>query len=690
MLSTIHQQGQYNFDPATKALHIEQIEGDSPLYGDFGRDPRFRRSLLEYLKKLNPNQVHQIIVRNGSVEFVYGEIATTKITQHAKTVSTIINMLAIEQQKNNPIPAIITNTDLIYSNIFDYYLRLLFERKAQPIPLLNRLYSQLSADPIIQEFHTYYRDHRERSLTDYYALIITYQRQGTIQVVKPTTSTNGIILDQYPVGLYNIEILDQTVQSLEKDYSIRFDNSSLYSQIRQVVLADIDKEILPLRNRVVFRDLQDNIETLCLSSILRKFPQVTKIEAVKYANLFSYDKLGFGKLYPLLHDNNVNEIYSDGPGNPIYLDHARWGRCRTKISLTPSDFEIVTTRIRLEASAVLDNLNPSLKTELSTKDFRTRISLDIPPLAVNGPYLDIRKFFLNPLSIFNLIRNNTISTELAAFLLLCIQARLNIITIGSPGSGKTTLINALDMMTPSNWRKVAIEDTIEGINQTSIGNHHIQLQVGSGFWKNTTKTTEIIKLLHRTPDYLFLGEIQTKEHSQALFHALNAGLKGIQTCHADSPEGILLRWAYHHNIPIASLPAIDIIIQMRQHLDNSPRRIERISELSRSKIIDVIQTQIPLPSLVKEIYCAQERITNSWQDPFVKAEVIQKFVSSNNLTSKQIRHLLNRYKQYFERELDTSKSLAQLRVEFDTLYHEYLNVLKKAEKVVKQPKGAGG
>lgn len=217
-----------------------------------------------------------------------------------------------------------------------------------------------------------------------------------------------------------------------------------------------------------------------------------------------------------------------------------------------------------------------------------RASLDVSPLAADGFHLDIRRLERNRFSLVALVKNGTLSLEAAAYLYFSVLRRRNIVAIGEPGSGKTTLINALDLLTPPHWRKIAIEDAIESIPQRDLGKHQVRLKVEPVEEKKRflSKGREIVSLLHRTPDVIYLGEIQTASHSKAMFHALSAGLTGLQTCHADSPEQAMVRWVVHHNIPPICLRQIGIIVHVKK-VGTSPqgiqrRRVVRICEVKGS------------------------------------------------------------------------------------------------------------
>jgi len=140
------------------------------------------------------------------------------------------------------------------------------------------------------------------------------------------------------------------------------------------------------------------------------------------------------------------------------------------------------------------------------------------------------------------------------------------------------------LITPPEWRKITIEDVIESVPQHIYDKHQVRLQVIPFEGENTlrSKSKEIVKLLHRSPDYVFLGEIQTQEHSQAVFHALTAGLHLIQTCHASSPENLIVRWVEHHGIAPINLLTLDLIVFMRAYYRQKlVRRVRRVSEVTK-------------------------------------------------------------------------------------------------------------
>ena len=312
----------------------------------------------------------------------------------------------------------------------------------------------------------------------------------------------------------------------------------------------------------------------------------------KIAELSAFKSMNLEKIFPFLLDDNIEEFFLDSPISSIYLDHRKWGRCLTKINLSKRELESFVTLVRADSGYRLDMANPSLKAEIITKFFHVRVSLDIYPLVVDELHLDVRKIRKRVYTLPELIANGTLSPAICAYVYFCLLHKRNITITGEPGAGKTTLLNAIDILTPPDWRKIAIEDVVESIPQIKYGKHQVRFKVEpyEEGEKRYSKSSEIIKLLHRSPDYIYLGEIQTEEHSRAMFHALSAGLTGLQTCHSAGPEHLLLRWRFHHQIPAALLQTLDLIIYVKKvniH-GNCVRRLIRVCELDMSQNIKFV------------------------------------------------------------------------------------------------------
>ncbi|MHA1768459.1 MAG: ATPase, T2SS/T4P/T4SS family [Candidatus Thorarchaeota archaeon] len=300
------------------------------------------------------------------------------------------------------------------------------------------------------------------------------------------------------------------------------------------------------------------------------------------SEIVAHRSVAFGSFLPFLLMEETEEVFLDRPGTSLYFDHQRFGRCQTSVVIDREYVSRIVTLIRSEVNLHLDRRNPSLKADLTIQQMPLRISASIEPLSPEGLHLEIRRARRRAFSLRDLIANGTLTVEAASVLLLAVVSRFNITITGGPGAGKTTLLNALDMVTPRDWRKVYIEDASE--SRTIEGHHQVRFSVDpvDERVRSFTKEEEIVKSLHRSPDYLILGEIQTREHSEALFQAVVAGLKVMQTCHGDSALGLVSRWNDAHRIAKSSIGLMDLIVTIeRFQPGRSRRRVTEISEICR-------------------------------------------------------------------------------------------------------------
>ncbi len=309
--------------------------------------------------------------------------------------------------------------------------------------------------------------------------------------------------------------------------------------------------------------------------------------------------LGIGKLAPLLIDSRVEEIFFSEQEFIVYMDHADFGRCKTEIYLSSKDISNFLSRVTMENSMSLSKLNPSMKADLVTSYFHARVTADIPPLAVDGNTISIRKLYHSHLHLPDLVLNGTLSAEAAAVVLFALLQGANCTIIGAPSVGKTTFQNALLTFIPDHWRVVTVEDVLESEPRTS-GGHLVRFKVtpleAGKIAHKQTKTDEVTKLLHRSPDYLCLGEISTEEHARAWFHALCAGIPSIQTIHGANVEALLRRLEKIFQIPSVlirtSAPHIMIIMRSKWVRAKRVRKVVRIVEIAEDPEKQVGEIQL--------------------------------------------------------------------------------------------------
>lgn len=396
----------------------------------------------------------------------------------------------------------------------------------------------------------------------------------------------GEIIKSYDVDIFSINIIEPHGKGFrEYFYNVRLKNDSVFLRAMSSYLALYVRKHTP--HVFFFKSLDEliKIRIFLLKSIaLKKIPEIEIISSQVPKNIMvkvaSYKSVRILRLMPFLLDNYIEEFYVDHPGIHVYLDHSLYGRCVSNIRIFKKDINSFITHLKIDTGARLDFERPSLKTDYINNLFKIRVSIDAPPLTVDGPSLDIRKYRKRGFNIVQLIRLGTLSIEAAAFLILAISSKLNISIIGEPGSGKTTLLNSLDLCLPKFFRVIYIEDVVESI--LVRGRHQLRLTVETyeEGEEIRRKSIEVIKLLHRRPDYIILGELQSQDHFLAAFHAMSAGLKCIQTSHASSVNGFLNRMLHVINISSDLIGELDLIVLMKKFLRKREiRKVYSITEL---------------------------------------------------------------------------------------------------------------
>lgn len=392
------------------------------------------------------------------------------------------------------------------------------------------------------------------------------------------------LISAYFVGPYLSLFFKQNKYGYMQHYSFpRVKTALEYSLIAEMERRYLKSFKSKDTKRYCFQERLEMITKWIVSEISTSLPEMNYTTKHTIANYIAHQNSPIGSLFPLILDESVEEIYLDRPGEYVYFDHSDFGRVQSMHQICDDEVSKLSTLLRAESNLHLDRKNPSLKTDMLVYDFPLRFSTSVPPLSPDGMNLEIRKARLKPFTIFDLILNNTLSYRAAAFLILSINSRLNITITGGPSTGKTTLMNALDFTTPNVWRKIYIEDALE--SRVVKGSHQIRFRVDplDESDHRLDKSTEILKCLHRSPDYMILGEIQTAEHSHALFQSIVAGLRSIQTCHSNSPSSLVTRWAIEHQISMSSLALMDIIVSLkRPNPASSERFVDMIAEVCRS------------------------------------------------------------------------------------------------------------
>jgi len=296
------------------------------------------------------------------------------------------------------------------------------------------------------------------------------------------------------------------------------------------------------------------------------------------------DVLGFGPLEALLAEEAVTEIMVNGP-DQIFVE--RNGQLRRSATRFTSEAQLrrVIERIVSKVGRRIDESSPLVDARLADG---SRVNAIIPPLAVDGSSLTIRKFAREPFTAADLIRFGTMSPEMAEVLDACVKAKLNIIVSGGTGTGKTTLLNVLSGYIPSDERIITIEDAVELQLQQD---HVIRLESRPANIEGKGEITirDLVRnSLRMRPDRIVIGECRGGE-SLDMLQAMNTGHEGsISTVHSNSPRDAIARLETLVLMAGMDLPlravreqiasAIDVIVQVSR-LKDGTRRITHMTEV---------------------------------------------------------------------------------------------------------------
>ena len=307
------------------------------------------------------------------------------------------------------------------------------------------------------------------------------------------------------------------------------------------------------------------------------------------------DLIGFGPISPLIRDHRITEIMVNGPEN-VFVEH------KGKLKRTPVRFadeaglQLIIQRIVEPLGRHVDAASPMVDARLPDG---SRVNAVIPPLALDGSLVTIRKFSDKKLTDDDLVGFGSLTRPMALFLREAVRARQNIIVSGGTGSGKTTLLNILSQFIPADERVVTVEDSAE----LKLDHENLcRLEARPANVEGTGRVTIrdlVINTLRMRPDRIVVGECRGAEALDML-QAMNTGHDGsLTTLHANSPRDALGRlenmvMMAGFELPSAAIreqvaSAVDLIVQQTRLPDGS-RKIVKISEIT-GREGDVIQMQ---------------------------------------------------------------------------------------------------
>jgi len=347
----------------------------------------------------------------------------------------------------------------------------------------------------------------------------------------------------------------------------------------------IDRLDLSTVSDITPEQLSGIIKTVVENMIAQEGIPLSRPERDRLVVEIQHETLGLGPLEPLLQDPEISDILVNGPSG-VYVE--RRGKI-TKTDVAFKDNEhlmAVIERIVSKVGRRVDEASPLVDARLADG---SRVNVIIPPLAIDGPAVSIRRFGVQPLRMENLLANGTLTEEMASTFEAMVKARMNIIVSGGTGAGKTTLLNILSASIPDDERIITVEDAAELILQQD---HAVRLETrppnieGKGA---VTQRDLVRNALRMRPDRIIVGEVRGGEALDML-QAMNTGHDGsISTIHANTPRDALSRIETMVLMAGFELPtkaireqissALNVVLQVSRMSDGT-RKVVTVSEVT--------------------------------------------------------------------------------------------------------------
>jgi pilus assembly protein CpaF len=332
-------------------------------------------------------------------------------------------------------------------------------------------------------------------------------------------------------------------------------------------------------------ELRQEVRRVAEELCERSSSLLSRAERERLINEVLDETFGLGPLEPLMKDPTVSDILINGH-NTVYVE--RQGQLeRAPVSFTDERHLLqIIQRIVGQAGRRVDETSPMVDSRLPDG---SRINAIIPPLALDGALVSIRRFGVKPILAADLVAKHSIALEMMDFLAACVRARLNILISGGTGSGKTTLLNALSGFIPPEERVVTLEDAAElRLQQPHVGRLETRPNNAEGVGEITMRDL-VRNALRMRPDRIVVGECRGAEALDML-QAMNTGHEGsLTTVHANDTREALNRLEIMVGMAGFELPiwvirrqiasAIHLVVQVSRLLGGT-RKIIKISEVT--------------------------------------------------------------------------------------------------------------
>ncbi|WP_068716634.1 CpaF family protein [Vibrio tritonius] len=356
---------------------------------------------------------------------------------------------------------------------------------------------------------------------------------------------------------------------------------NLYVKLRRQIFDALDPSAIA---DIARSQLEEELESAINLLIDKESAAVSNSLRREFVNALADELVGLGPLQRLMDDDTISDIMINGP-EAIFIERNGLVEKSSVTFIDEPQLVGIAKRIASRVGRRVDESSPLCDARLLDG---SRVNIVIPPIAIDGTSISIRKFKKHSIDFAKLCQFGAMSPEMAQLLMVAARCRLNILISGGTGSGKTTMLNALSQFISENERIVTIEDAAELKLQQP---HVVRLETRAAGIENTGQISQrelVINSLRMRPDRIIVGECRGAEAFEML-QAMNTGHDGsMSTLHANTPRDAMARvesmvMMANNNLPLEAIrrtivSAVDLVIQISRLHDGS-RKVMSITEV---------------------------------------------------------------------------------------------------------------
>ena len=468
-------------------------------------------------------------------------------------------------------------------------------------------------------------------------------------------------------GILRYHVLEPFLTANEK---------TVLNDLKELILEEVRIPVGVLRNyEEAVKSLSKSINSLVRSYRINLTKQ--SLDKIKYYLI--RDLIGYGKIDPIYRDPYVEDIVCDGYNIPVYVFHRDFEWMPTNVIFKdPDELESFIRRLAFRAGQSITYARPIVEGPLPPEGFRVHLTLK--EVSRRGSTFTIRKYSVEPYTIVDLLKFNTLSVDMAAYLWLLLDNVMSLMVLGQMASGKTTLLNAIAMMIRPEAKIVTIEETPE---IRLAHENWVPMTVRPSFEPGVQDITlfELLKsALRQRPEYIIVGEIRGRE-AYTFFQALAVGHGGLTTIHGESVQAVISRLENEPmNIPRILIPLIKTFIHMGRV------RVRGEEELKR-RVLRIVETVGINPStkeiMLSEVY-TWDPLTDSWKFSG-RIFAFEHIAANRGIPLSEVYKDFERRKTVLEWMKITNKTtFSEVAEVLRSYYRDPEEVYREAESVVKR------